>query len=58
MEGIPVGEINNFIADLVEMFETEHRDICDRIDSSGQLDDDLKADIIEISKDFREKAGY
>ena len=58
MEGIPVDNINDFIADLIEMFETEHRDICDRIDSSGQLDDDLKTDIIDISKEYRQRAGY
>lgn len=58
MEGIPVDNVNDFIAELIEMFETEHRDICDRIDSSGQLDDDLKTDIIDISKEFRQRAGY
>ncbi len=58
MEGIPVEDIDEFIKGLIEMFETEHRDICDRIDSSGQLDDDLKAEIIDISKEYREKAGY
>jgi hypothetical protein len=48
--------VNGFIGDLVDMFETEHKDICDRIDSTGQLDDDLKQEIIDISAKFRE--GY
>ena len=54
MEGIPVVKINEFIEEFIQMFETEHRDICDRIDSSGQLDDELKQEIIDISKEFRE----
>jgi DNA-binding transcriptional LysR family regulator len=30
------------------------RDICDRIDSTGQLDDELKQEIIDISAKYRE----
>ena len=56
MQGIDDDDVEEFIEGLVEMFETEHKDICDRIDSTGQLDDDLKQEIIDISAKFRE--GY
>ena len=32
MQGIDVDEVNSFIEGLIEHFETEHRDICDRIE--------------------------
>ena len=53
MEGIPADDVNGFIDGLTAMFETEHRDICDRIDSTGQMDDALKQEIIDISKAYR-----
>ena len=55
MQGIPVERIPDFIEELIGMFESEHQDICSRIDSTGVLDDDLKEDIISISRDYREK---
>ena len=55
MQGIDPDDVTEFIEGLVAMFESEHRDICDRIDSTGQLDDDLKQEIIDISAKYREK---
>ncbi len=55
MQGIDPDDVPEFIEGLVAMFESEHRDICDRIDSTGQLDDDLKQEIIDISAKYREK---
>ena len=43
------------LEELTEMFETEHQDICTKIDSTGVLDDDLKQEIIDISAGFRSK---
>jgi hypothetical protein len=37
------------------MFESDHRDICERIDQTGKLDDDLKKEIIDISAKYKEK---
>ena len=54
MQGIEPNDIEGFITALMEMFETQHRDICDQIDSTGQMDDDLKQKIIDISAKFRE----
>ena len=55
MQGIPAPEVPKFIESLIEMFESDHRDICDRIDQTGKLDDDLKKEIIDISVKFKEK---
>ncbi|MBR6478135.1 MAG: F0F1 ATP synthase subunit alpha [Lachnospiraceae bacterium] len=54
MQGIEPGDVEGFVTALMEMFETQHRDICDQIDSTGQMDDDLKQKIIDISAKFRE----
>ena len=53
MQGIDVDEVNSFIEGLIEHFETDHRDICDRIDKEGVMDDDLKQSIIDISTEYR-----
>mgnify|MGYP002625496609 CR=1 FL=1 len=53
MKGVPVERVTEFIDGLVEMFETDHSDVCSRIDSTGKLDDDLKKEIIDISADYR-----
>lgn len=53
MQGIDVDEVNSFIEGLIEHFETEHRDICDRIDKEGVMDDDLKQQIIEIAANYK-----
>ncbi len=55
MQGIPAPEVPKFIEGLIEMFESDHRDICDRIDQTGKLDDDLKKEIIDISVKYKEK---
>ena len=55
MQGIPAPEVPKFIEELVTMFEEDHKDICDRIEQTGKLDDDLKQEIIDISGKFREK---
>ena len=58
MKGIPVDDVNDFIEGLIEMFETEHPDICSRIDSTGILDDDLKQEIIDISANYRKELTH
>lgn len=55
MQGIPAPEVPAFIEGLIEHFESEHRDVCDRIDQYGKLDDDLKKEILDISAKYREK---
>lgn len=55
MKGIPVDDVTDFIDSLIKMFEEEHSDICSRIDQTGQMDDELKKEIIDISAAYREK---
>jgi F-type H+-transporting ATPase subunit alpha len=56
MEGIDADDVPAFIDDFIKMFEREHSDICDQIDTTGVMDDDLRQKIIDISKEFRERA--
>ncbi len=57
MKGIAVDDVENFIDGLIKMFEKDHSDICSRIDSTGQLDDNLKQRIIDISASYRKNYG-
>lgn len=54
MQGIVVDDVPGFIKGLIEHFETEHQDICDTIDSTGIMDDELRESIIGISAKYRE----
>ena len=55
MQSVPVSEVPRFIEGLIELFESDHKDICDRIDETGKLDDDLKKEILDISAKYKEK---
>ena len=55
MQDIPAPEVPKFIEGLIELFESDHRDICERIDREGQLPDDLKNEILEISNKYKER---
>ena len=55
MQGIPADDVPAFIERFIEMVESDHRELCDRIDQTGKLDDDLKQEIIDISAAFRQK---
>jgi F-type H+-transporting ATPase subunit alpha len=55
MQGIEASAVPAFIEGLIEHFESDHRDVCERIDTTGKLDDDLKKEILDISAKYREK---
>ena len=55
MQDLPATEVPKFIEELIAMFESDHRDLCERIDREGQLPDDLKQEILDISAKFKEK---
>ena len=55
MQGIPADDVPAFIERFMEMVESDHRELCDRIDQTGKLDDDLKQEIVDISAAFRQK---
>ena len=52
MQDVPVSEIKNFQSGLLSYCKETIPDITDRIDSTGKLTDDDKADILSVSKDF------
>ena len=55
MQDLPATEVPKFIEELIAMFESDHRDLCEKIDREGQLPDDLKQEILDISAKFKEK---
>ena len=54
MQGIPAEKVEPFIEGFVKMFETEHADICEKIDREGVMDDELKEEIIKIAAEYRD----
>ena len=53
MQGIATDKVDDFIAGLIEMFEREHAEICERIDREGVMDDEMKQQIIDIAAEYR-----
>ena len=53
MQGIATDKVDEFIAGLIEMFEREHAEICERIDREGVMDDEMKQQIIDIAAEYR-----
>ena len=56
MQPVPVDSIPDFTRKMLDMFEKDHPEIADTINSTGVLDDDVKESIIRIARDFR--TGY
>ena len=54
MVGIAVDDIPDFRSKMLEYFHEEEDAICKQIDSTGQLSDDDKQNIIDIATKFRE----
>ena len=55
MVGIKPDDVTDFTRELIGMFEKEHSDICEQLDSTGMMDDELKQKIIDISAEFRKE---
>lgn len=53
MQGIPADEVGKFIEGFVGMFETDHQDICERIDKEAVMDDELREEIIKIAAEYK-----
>ena len=47
-----VDKIGKVLAELLKYFENNHMDICQRIESTGKISEDDKAEIIEEAKKF------
>lgn len=54
MEQIPVDELLTYRGRMLEYFRTEEAGLCDAIESSGVLPDDVKEEIIRVAKRFAE----
>jgi F-type H+-transporting ATPase subunit alpha len=54
MQDIKADDITKFREGLLDYFHEEESDICEKLEKSGQMDDELKAEIIEISKKYLE----
>lgn len=55
MQNIPVDKVEDFVKDLINMFEREYFEICDKINGTGLMSNEEKASIIAICKSFAEK---
>ena len=54
MVGIPVDDISDFRSKMLDYFHEEEDAICKQIDTTGQLSDDDRQNIIDIANKFRE----
>ena len=54
MVGIPIDDIGDFRTKLLEHFHEEEDVLCKQIDTTGQLSDDDKKEIIDVATKFRE----
>lgn len=52
IQDLPVNSVKKFIGELLEFFKKEHIGLCTRIEKSGQLSDEDKKEIIDISTEF------
>ena len=57
MDHIPVKEIRGYKARLLKFFETEHSDLCEELEKSGELPDQLKKRILDLADEFNESEG-
>ncbi len=52
LQDIPVEEIHTCSKELIHYIETETPHICQEIDRTGRLSDEIRQDIIRLTKDF------
>ena len=57
LQDVPLDDIARFREELLEYYHEEENSLCERLDRTGQLSDEDKSDIIEISKKFAENFG-
>lgn len=55
MQNLPVDEVEDYLKALIDMFEREYFEICDKIDGTGFMSNEEKASIVAICKSFQEK---
>ncbi len=52
---VELSELKAFQNDLLDHFENAHKDIITQIESSGDLSDDLKEQIVKVANEYRSK---
>ena len=52
---VPAKNLGEESEKLLQYFEVSHPDICDKIDSTGLLTDDIKKSILDAAEKYREK---
>ena len=55
---VPEKQINKVAEEMLTYFETNRRDIADRIHGSETLDDETRAEILSVAKEFMTKKGF
>lgn len=53
---VPLNQMNDMKLALLDHYASAHFDLCQRIDDTGLLSDEDKAEIIKISKDFIQRS--
>ncbi len=54
-DGLALDDINAFIYDMIDYVKANCAEVCDRIDSTGQLSDEDKAAVIDCAKEAKDK---
>ena len=57
LQNVPKDKIGDMKEAILEHYDSAHFDLCQRIDETGILTDEDKAEIIEISKDFIKRSN-
>ncbi|MBE5822836.1 MAG: F0F1 ATP synthase subunit alpha [Butyrivibrio sp.] len=57
MDHVPVKEVKSYKEKLLKFFETEHSDLCEELEKSGELPDQLKKRILDLADEFNEAEG-
>ena len=55
---VPEKQINKVAEEMLSYFDNNRRDIADRIRGSETLDDEIRAEILTVAKEFMAKKGF
>ncbi len=58
MEYVPIKEVKAYKSKLLEFFNTEHADICEELETTGELSEQLKKKILDSADLFNQREGY
>ena len=55
MQDVPLDDMSRFHAELIKYAEKNMSDVCRRVDTTGQLSDSDREEILKVAKEFLEK---